>query len=103
MISFIIALLCCRDHSFEHYASYPFKEDEKNTPSIDSSLQEIIFKYNTIVDEQRAGGIHSNERGKIDKELVKTAVAVLENKPQKREQVQVFKNTASLCRKKHKK
>ena len=67
MISFIIAILCCRDHSFEQYASYPFKEDEKNTPSIDSSLQEIIFKYNTMVDEQRAGGIQSNERGKINK------------------------------------
>ena len=31
MISFIIAILCCRDHSFEQYASYPFKEDEKYT------------------------------------------------------------------------
>ena len=56
-----------------------------------------------IFNKRISKAIKKAKRGKIDKELVKTAVAVLENKPKKREQVQVFKNTASLCRKKHKK
>ena len=40
---------------------------------------------------------------KIDKDIVKTAVATLENKPKKRKQVVVYKTTASLCRKRLKK
>jgi len=63
------------------------------------TLTNVRNALRNIFDKKITSAIKKAKRGKINKELVKTVVAVLENKPKKREQVKIYKNTASLCRK----
>ena len=48
MISFIIAILCKRDHLSEQYSPYPFEEVDKNRLTTEQ-LQDAIFKYNVVI------------------------------------------------------
>ena len=60
MISFIIAILCRRDHLSEQYSPYPFEEVDKNRPTTEQ-LQDAIFKYNVAIQGggiDKAGGIN---------------------------------------------
>jgi len=67
----------------------------KTADSIKRSMRKIFKK-------KIKKAIEMAKKGNVDKEIVKTAVATIENKPKKRKQVVVYKTTASLCRKRTK-
>ncbi len=74
MISFIIAILCRRDHLSEQYSPYPFKEVDKNRLTAEQ-LQDAIFKYNVVIqggEIDKAGGINYHNGYQKDKKITYT-------------------------------
>ena len=71
MISFIIAILCRRDHLSEQYSPYPFEEVDKNRLTTEQ-LQDAIFKYNVVIqggEIDKAGGINYHTGYQKDKKI----------------------------------